>query len=550
MKFFVCICLAISGCVGGVIEDDEEELGSGDEGSNGEGSGEEGGEEEEQGSDPVDNPATIWRPRIFYTDLKSGPNSGGENNDGAFVTLYGRNFGALQGTSRVTIGGAAVASYPIWSDSKITVQLGPAAVTGNIVVEVGGSASNGISFVVRSGRIFFVATNGSDSASGSVTSPWRTLPAAKKKVAAGDIIYVRDGVVAKSIDASNAALALTSATNTPAGTSSAPIALVAYPGANVIIGCTESTCGDRGIRMHRSYWVLAGMTVRAKYTMYSSSIEYSANGLRVVANIVPGGSYYGTTAGTNPVRNVKVLGNHIYDHEHSLIYFGGYGENDNIEVAWNIVHDVWDGDGIKFLGHRDYDHATRVTIHDNLVYNTAHPAIWVGGYTDNGHPWMEDALIYNNVVYAGGQNWSDGANGACLRVSTRGPESEPIDVKAFHNTFVNCGRSVRADAFDSLELKNNIFVQTNGKPFLDSTLGNGQLVMSNNLYQGNASVPSKEQRAITGNAGFVDMSARNYRLTTSSAAIDRGLLVGVTSDHDRDLRPVGAAPDLGAYEGD
>ncbi|MGZ4841339.1 MAG: IPT/TIG domain-containing protein, partial [Candidatus Angelobacter sp.] len=75
-------------------------------------------------------------PRLFYSDLESGPNTGGQNNNGAFVTLWGKGFGASQGTSTVTVGGGAVAAYELWSDGKIIVQLGAGAATGNIVVNV------------------------------------------------------------------------------------------------------------------------------------------------------------------------------------------------------------------------------------------------------------------------------------------------------------------------------------------------------------------------------------------------------------------------------
>ncbi|MCC6808082.1 MAG: hypothetical protein IT381_11710, partial [Deltaproteobacteria bacterium] len=44
-------------------------------------------------------------PVIFFTDLKSGPNVGGANNAGVYLTIYGLRFGATRGTSRVTIGG-------------------------------------------------------------------------------------------------------------------------------------------------------------------------------------------------------------------------------------------------------------------------------------------------------------------------------------------------------------------------------------------------------------------------------------------------------------
>src|SRR3954468_9563431 len=84
---------------------------------------------------PFSLPAQI-PPRIFFSDLESGPNIGGQKNQGAWVTIWGKGFGAERGASTVTIGGGAAAEYPIWTDNKITFQLGPAAKTGDIVVSV------------------------------------------------------------------------------------------------------------------------------------------------------------------------------------------------------------------------------------------------------------------------------------------------------------------------------------------------------------------------------------------------------------------------------
>ena len=69
-------------------------------------------------------------PRIFFSDLESGPNIGGQNNRGVWVTIWGKGFGAERGSSTVTIGGGAAAEYPIWTDTKITFQLGPAGEDG------------------------------------------------------------------------------------------------------------------------------------------------------------------------------------------------------------------------------------------------------------------------------------------------------------------------------------------------------------------------------------------------------------------------------------
>src|SRR5579872_1205465 len=75
-------------------------------------------------------------PTIFFTDLQSGPNTGGESNNGTILTIYGKNFGTTAGT--VTIGGGAVAKVYQWGVpsfepktnlQKISVAIGAAAKT-------------------------------------------------------------------------------------------------------------------------------------------------------------------------------------------------------------------------------------------------------------------------------------------------------------------------------------------------------------------------------------------------------------------------------------
>jgi len=55
-------------------------------------------------------------------------------------------------------------------------------------------SSNGLLFTVRAGNIFFVATTGNDANTGSLGSPWKTIPHAKNTIAAGDITYIENGV--------------------------------------------------------------------------------------------------------------------------------------------------------------------------------------------------------------------------------------------------------------------------------------------------------------------------------------------------------------------
>jgi len=66
---------------------------------------------------------------------------------GATVTIVGTNFGATQGTSTVTFNGTA-GTPSTWSDTSIDVPVPAGATSGNVIITVGGVASNGLPFTV------------------------------------------------------------------------------------------------------------------------------------------------------------------------------------------------------------------------------------------------------------------------------------------------------------------------------------------------------------------------------------------------------------------
>jgi IPT/TIG domain len=72
------------------------------------------------------------------------PSSG---NVGTSVTISGTNFGTAQGTSTVLLSGV-VAAPTSWGSSSITFPVPSGATSGNVVVIVGGLASNAVSFTV------------------------------------------------------------------------------------------------------------------------------------------------------------------------------------------------------------------------------------------------------------------------------------------------------------------------------------------------------------------------------------------------------------------
>jgi RHS repeat-associated protein len=68
---------------------------------------------------------------------------------GTSVTIAGTNFGSTEGFSTVTFNGTP-ATPTGWSDTSIVVPVPSGAATGNVIVTVGGVASNGVTFTVLS----------------------------------------------------------------------------------------------------------------------------------------------------------------------------------------------------------------------------------------------------------------------------------------------------------------------------------------------------------------------------------------------------------------
>src|SRR6267378_4225237 len=85
---------------------------------------------------------------------------------GASIAITGTNFGTTQGASTVTFNGTTATAASAWSPTSITVSVPAGATTGNVVVTVLGTASNGSAFTVLAS----CTTN--CSLSGTVTGPW------------------------------------------------------------------------------------------------------------------------------------------------------------------------------------------------------------------------------------------------------------------------------------------------------------------------------------------------------------------------------------------
>jgi hypothetical protein len=556
---------------------------------------------------PATNAAAQTQPpQLFFSDLDSGPNAGGESVSGfagAYVTLYGNFLGATQGSSTVTWNGqnclrvvGPTGSYPGWGAAyfwyqRIMVQLGSGCTpgSGSFVVTVNGNASNGIPFTVRStGKIYFVATSGNDNNSGSSASPFRTIPKCKNTLQAGDTCYIENGVNATTVDDFDATLELESG-----GTAGNPVALVAYPGATVTLGASGITYGLRvpNISVSANYVTVAGL--------FFNISEQGMNPTNSTNWRVVGNNFQCPTANgedgcftTNEISSIKFFGNEVTNtgvvaaskQQHG-VYFSS--DTNHVEAAWNYIHDNRSCRAMQFhssplggggasdpTGHNQFD----LSVHDNLIHDD--PCDGINFATVD--PSQGKVEAYNNVIYHVGIGPApqDGDSGdyACIYmayITNTGPVGGGT-VEIYNNTLYDCGANVASFPNNGsfminggepsllVRIRNNVMFQLGSEPFgngggWDSSYVSG----SNNLVfsAGGQSAPSILVGNIVSDPLFFGASIANFHLQTGSPAIDAGQTIsgsntynnylpwnGNPMDHDGVLRPQGANYDVGGFE--
>ena len=525
-------------------------------------------------------------PVIFFTDITSGPATGGESvsgYSGAYVTIYGNYFGASQGTSSVTLNGSKCLRVVSWGTpwmwyQKTVVQLGSSCSSGNLVVNTSSGASNGQPFAVRSGNIYCISTSGSDSATGKFPSScWATMANAANNMNAGDITYLENGV---SNTAATAYSAVVNITGNPGGTSSSPIAFVGYPGATATIGdINNSTYAIRVPQIGDSpaYYVLAGLTVRGQVAL---DAIYSDHWYLIGNDFSCSGSGGFGCVHIDQSTNVFVYGNNLHDVGYSCSSNSGnptgapckfhgfyFTTNTNhVQMAWNTVNMNPANNtnagcyGIQFYstgGADQYD----LHVHDNTIKNVVCGGINFSTVSTNSGP----VEAYNNVLnHVGtGPDPSGSASGYfCLTASSSGGSTTPV--KMYNNSLYDCGSRGNVDNSNGgfeigipTTLTNNVFQSTgsneqyiiNGSSSSTCSLVSG----SNNDWYGNGAPQCSSN--LTGNLNvnplFVstDAGAVNLALQSKSTIATAGTTIAsLTTDVTGLHRPQGSGYAIGAYE--
>lgn len=501
-------------------------------------------------------------PVIHFSDLTSGPNTGGENNLGAIVTVYGRRFGPVRGASEVTIGGVPAAAYLLWTDTKISFQPGPAAQTGFIQVRTPSGQSNLAPFTVRAGAIYFAGPMGADSNPGTRALPFATLNKLVAALKPGDTGYLLEGFRMTGADGNAYAASLTIEKS---GLPGSPIAIVAYPGARAVIG------GERnyGIRSSRasSWWVFANLEIVGG--MYSA-VAVTGSDFRLVGNTFLCSACVSATGGVYLIApGSAVLGNTFsgmastaaaLTRSFHTLNLGGSSS----EIAWNLLVDNPACGGIRLHGSPAL-HSVR--IHDNWISGQRCAGIDLSAIDPTSGP----IEIYNNVVTRAGRGgYSTGATGhayTCVAAQGLGPAGAIGHVRIEHNTFHDCSSVLnsvgepRSAAFHfagtqpaiSIHLSNNIISQPAyaysavRNTYISGYSYTANLIAGANLWWGDGPGPAQFPLNINADPGFVNSAGGDFHLSPGSPARLAGAATTYPLDFEDHVRPATGA-DLGAFQ--
>ena len=537
-----------------------------------------------------EHPVGAAAPLVLYTDLISGPNSGGENDKGAYLSIFGKHFGhgGLGTRTRVYIGGAEAAVYRYLGPShgrrdieQISVQIGrlgspPLGVPLPIVVKVDGIPSNADrTFIVNPGRILFVDNvRGNDRRAriGDIRRPFRHVQTqdlsegAWGEVRPGDIIVMRGaGTAWTDIGFERYFMRFRDKSGTPprGRRGTGPIVLMGYPGEDVYIrgslaggmtgGCISAINGQTypGI----GQWaVIADLRIDCEGYDGPVSEEIHGNHWRVINNDLSAST--APTSGSHVPRMAGItgngydsvwLGNHIHDiqgspQESHGIYIDGDGSYD---IAYNLIEKIRSGNGFQTYSNGTNGSSTigHVSFHHNLIHDVSKHGLNIADGS------QEDIAIYDNVVY----------RTACsgIRFNT----TNLRDALVFDNTFydtdtthnIHCA-AVANDWFlpaNALVLSNNIFRPADGTAYIGGSVGFAAFkgTATDNLFFA-GSGPTLGAPAPVADPRFLDPAGGDFRLGSGSPAIGAGSVLNfpaARTDFDLDAR-AGGRPDIGAFE--
>jgi hypothetical protein len=437
---------------------------------------------------------------------------------------------------------------------------------------------------------YYVNNQSAAGGNGSITAPWNTISGSLSKLSPGQVLCVRGDTSGAGRLYTETALSVDGINGKRNGTAQAPIVVRTYPGERVIL---RSSGSDDVLEFRDiSHWqfdgfILDGQASRrigAKFTRANFNVirnceirDVREDGVNLYLSYnnliencriyrVDNGPYKdGTGIILNGSNNTVIRGNILYDLKGDGVQiYNGFGEvsatlieqnhfyttlgicSENAvdvkiggaqptRIRDNRMHGFRPNDGAcggsggglgeAIIVHED---GANVVIERNEIYDSA------AGITVSGkNVWVVNNLIHGLVRDPRG--WA--GIGLYLHMAS------DIDVR--HNTFVNLPDTALwlGGNVYNLRMHNNLFYNA-GRVQRD---GDNSVIASHNGWFAMAGRLPGPSDVLGNDPAF--LGAGNYRLLTTSPAVDAGTAAySADGDFDRAPRPMGLAPDLGAFE--
>ena len=393
-----------------------------------------------------------------YQFSRSGPDT-----SGTFVVTqaYGTSSSWNWATTSAMAGSNTV---------KVTVKDSSGATTTN-------SDAYTLAAATSTGNSYYMAPTGSDSNSGTISSPWKTLAHGAAAMKAGYTLYVRGGTYTGQGSSNTMPMS--------SGTSSAPITIKAYPGETPIFdGTGGSGSGYFVVFSNTSYVVFDGITI----THYNFPIlMYHTNNYITIQNCALRNN--GTDTGLH--QGIYIMND-----------YPTTTGNSNITIRNNIIdHQAsggiccWHGNNVKGL-----------LIYNNVITN-CHQGILMGDNTQN-------IQIYNNTIDSCGYGMDLGQAGQNIATGV-------LNLVMKNNIITNSSTmGIRVGSFNagSVTGTNNLWygnatdIQWNGSNYTIAGFQSAHPEASGNELHSISSTPS-----------YAGASTGNYSLNSGSPAIGTGL---------------------------
>jgi hypothetical protein len=431
-------------------------------------------------------PAFASAPVCMYQDVQSGPATGGEGGNGIYLSIYGLNFGASQGTSTVTVNGHPVAQYLYWGADptgdrqQIGVQIASGTTgTGPIVVTTPGGTCSNLTFTVRSGHIWFIGPSVDTSAPGncstmqaanSYSTPWgltnyasttesnynnatmRTPDTYYNCMVPGDTLVFLNGVNYPYFDGRGWHASLTP--DNSSTTASSFMTIMARPGATATLGgegWSHAAIRNTGTS---AYTVYSGLTlIGGEIDGGGGSAFDPSNYDRFVGNTMLCPACAGQAGAMGGATGNVALGNLITDVSVDTTYLPNgsnkqyhdvYFQGNDFEFAWNRIYNTAAYNGFQI----NEDGSTgfyNFAIHDNDIADVNGSGINLSDID----PSSGYVQVYNNIIHHTGVSVaSDGGGGDphnCIAVKGYGSSTGVGTAEIYNNSMFDCNSYLNSE---------------------------------------------------------------------------------------------------------